>query len=80
MYDTTSVTRPLSGNSWSENEPSSPVVAVTPGNSFTRMTVPMSGSPVLWSVTTPSSVWALRAAVMAINAVPIKSLFIVVLF
>ena len=71
------VNLPLSGNSCRVKVPSSPVVVLTLGSSFTRITVPMRGSPVLLSLTIPSSVWARMAEVAAARSAALsKNLFI----
>ena len=71
------VNLPLSGNSCRVKVPSSPVVVLTLGSSFTRITVPMRGSPVLLSLTTPSSVCAWMAVVAAARSAALsKILFI----
>ena len=75
-----SVTLPRSGNSWSVKEPSRPVVVHSWGISFTLITVPMSGSPVLLSFTIPSSVWAFIAITEAMSAALIMILFIYFVF
>ena len=71
------VNLPLSGNSCRVKVPSSPVVVLTLGSSFTRITVPMRGSPVLLSLTIPSSVCAWMAEVAAARSAALsKNLFI----
>ena len=71
------VNLPLSGNSFRVKVPSSPVVVLTLGSSFTRITVPMRGSPVLLSLTIPSSVCAWMEVVAAARSAALsKNLFI----
>ena len=77
----TRVNRPSSGILLSVNDPSSPVVAHMSFSSFTDTTVPMSGSPVALSFTTPMMLPAVAAvAVMAVTRATVRVLIFIVLF